>query len=383
VTRSIARVRPRAAFVRAWTCALAFTAAFARAGSALAEPEADASEPVARSRVVVGTVIGDAPYDRPELQDVLAAAFASTAMSAEVKPLSGTDDLLARMQWAETSAEAGVRAVFWVEPVDVQTHRLFLFDPTSRRTWVRELPKSDDSDALLESLGIMIGLLAAGLDEGPPRGMQQAVLPTAPEPEPEPEPAPVVAPPPSEPAPAEPTTPAPPRVRWVVGAEYVGGNLDAEVPWHNGVGLRVGVETPIGVIARLRPAVLVPARAEVSPRLSILRVPIALEAGYRFRRDARLQPEIGVAMVVEVFDWSADDEPGLTARSGRTARVGLGPQAGLDARVWRGLGLHLHARADIWLRNVDLVVQESAAREARLSPHPVGAVLQAGMHYAF
>jgi hypothetical protein len=112
------------------------------------------------------------------------------------------------MQWAETSAEAGVRAVFWVEPVDVQTHRLFLFDPTSRRTWVRELPKSDDSDALLESLGIMIGLLAAGLDEGPPRGMQQAVLPTAPEPEPEPEPAPVVAPPPSEPAPAEPTTPA-------------------------------------------------------------------------------------------------------------------------------------------------------------------------------
>ncbi len=53
--------------------------------------------------------------------------------------------------------------------------------------------------------------------------------------------------------------------------------------------------------------------------------------------------------------------------------------AGLTVRLWRGLGLRVHAQADVWLRNAALVVVEGDGRTPLTRMHPVAGRLDAGL----
>jgi hypothetical protein len=165
----------------------------------------------------------------------------------------------------------------------------------------------------------------------------------------------------------------------MIAASYAGTNFDARAPWQSGGALDVDIELPVAAFVRVGAAALQPARL-AEPRVDVWHVPIAIEAGYRFRRGKRVRPEIGAGLDVDPVLWRARESAG---RSGRTARVAVGPVVGLTVRVWRGLGLHLWGRADVWAHNLTLVVEDAAARRTRLRPHPVAAFLRAGIHFVF
>jgi hypothetical protein len=326
---------------------------------------------VAASRVIVGVVPGDAPFADAALDGILDASFAATGTVAEVQTLSVDHDLLDRMEWARASADHDVRAIYWIEPVDEQRHRLYLFDPHTEQTWVRSLPQGSDPTDVLDTLAAMVRSLTEGMPSGAPRGMQR-IETTA---------APPVAPTQTEPAPPPSRPPARPHARThvMLAGSYVGSSFSAAAPWQSGGGIDVDVELPTPVYLRVGIAVVQPTTIS-NPRLDVWRVPLAVEGGYRFRRDRRVRPELGAALAVDPMLWRGSDP---AARPGGTARVGLGPTAGLTVQVWGGFGLHVWARADVWLRNLTLLVEDESGRARRLRPHAVAALVRAGIHFVF
>ena len=333
-----------------------------------AEPVATAPEDTnAQSRVIVGVVADDVPFVDPSLASILGASFGGTHVVPELQQLEAGRDLLDRMEWAHAIAAPDVRAVYWIEPVDTQRHRLYLFDPRADQIWVRSLPQGSDPADVLDTLGAMVRSLTDGLPEGAPRGMDR-VLPPREEP-PKTDPLPVAPKP----------TPPQPRAHVMIAASYVGSSFDDEAPWLSGGGVDVDVELKRSAFVRVGIAALQPVTIS-SPRLDVWRAPIAIEGGYRFRRDKRVRPELGAALAIDPIVWTGKDD---VARSGRTARVALAPMVGLTVRLWRGLGLHLWARADVWLHNLSLVVADGSGRTERLRPHPVAALVRAGIHFVF
>ncbi|MBC8067357.1 MAG: hypothetical protein IAG13_03410 [Deltaproteobacteria bacterium] len=165
----------------------------------------------------------------------------------------------------------------------------------------------------------------------------------------------------------------------MIAVGYVGSSFADEAPWQSGGGVDVDVELPIPVYLRIGIALVQPTTVS-PPRLEVWRIPLAVEAGYRFRRDRRVRPELGAALAVDPMLWRGDDP---ATRPGSTARVGLGPAAGLNVQVWGGFGVHVWARADVWLRNVTLVVEDESGRARRLRPHAVAALVRAGIHFVF
>ncbi len=339
------------------------------AASSLQPADPAATEVTAPQRVVVGVVAGDTPFGDPQLAGILDATFGGTTTKAELATLRATGDLVDRMEWAAGAAAPDVRAVYWIEPVAADHHRLYLLDPRTERIWVRSLPQGSDPTDVLDTLAAMIRSLTDGLPAGEPRGME---LVTQPEPTPtieEPPPKRIVSPPP----------PPKRRTHVTIAASYVLASFDDVAPVLHGGGVDVDVEVPIGVFARVGIAALQPARID-APRVDVWRVPIAIEGGYRFRRDRKLRPEVGAALAIDPLLWRGRED---AARSGRTARVALGPSVGLTWRLWRGLGAHLWARADVWLHNVSLVVADADGRQARMRPHPVAVLARAGIHWVF
>lgn len=322
------------------------------------------------SDVVVGVVADDAPFSDPMLAQVLAAAFAGTPQSARLQTLGTGEDLLDRMDWARAIATETTRVVYWIEPVADGRHRLYLYDPRTDRTWVRSLPQGSDAADVLDTTGAMIRGLTDGLPEGDPRGMERVEPPPV-------EPTPPLATPPK---PVEPVQPPPkPRTHVTIAASYAGTNFDASAPWQNGGALDIDVELPIAAFLRVGASVLQPARLE-DPRLDVWHVPIAIELGYRFRPGKRVRPEIGAGVDVDPTFWRARES---SARSGQSARVGLGPIVGVTVRLWRGLGLHVWTRLDVWAHNLELVVEDEAGRTTRLHPHPLAGFVRAGLHWVF
>jgi hypothetical protein len=331
------------------------------------------TEPVAiaaPSDVVVGVVADDAPFSDPMLGQVLTAAFAGTEQRPRLQTLQTGEDLLDRMDWAREVATDRTRVVYWIEPVGDGRHRLYLFDPRTDRTWVRSLPQGSDATDVLDTTGAMIRGLTDGLPEGDPRGMERVVPPPV-----EPVSPPTSPPPTKEPAP----TPAPKRTHVTIAASYAGTNFDASAPWQNGGALDVDVELPVSAFVRVGASMLQPARLD-DPELDVWHVPIAIEVGYRFRAGKRVRPEIGGGVDVDPIFWRARES---SARSGQSARVGVGPVAGLTVRLWRGLGLHVWGRLDVWAHNLELYAEDAAGRSTLLRPHPLAAFVRVGLHWVF
>ncbi|MEM9461942.1 MAG: hypothetical protein AAGF11_47725 [Myxococcota bacterium] len=345
-----------------------------RADEPSAKPQ---SPPVARrDRVIVGITSGDPQITGEELHEALAGHLAGTSLRHRVALLSRSGDRDTRLDWASTFVVYDdVLAVFWVSGRG-ERQQLYLFEPKSGATWVRELPPASDPDALLESLGAMVRYISLWLERGPPPGMVEVEPPPKPPPK-----APPQEPPPQEPPPREP--PPPPSVRWALELHYAGGNLADPFPWQSGGGLGLEVETPVHVVGRLTASVLGPAVLRSVPRTTVWRIPLSLGVGYRFAPDRALRPLLDASVVVDPMVWQARGAPGVDARSGRGVRVAIAPGAGLRWILGRGVFLMLHVRADLWVLNADLVVSVDNRQESRLSPHPVSGLARVGVGYAF
>jgi len=358
-----------------------FAASLLLGSQAWGEPLSPAIDPgvetsaLERSVVPIGVVEGDELFEVDPFRPVVAGHFSATELTPQVEALPADTNFMQHLEWAlDRSAEANVRAVFWLEPVSVERHLLYVLQPGSKRLWVRELPQATEPDLVRESAGIMMSTLARGLVES------ADVLPGMDRIEDQREPVTIETPVPS-PA-EEPPVADVARVEGSLGVEYVGGSLAAQAPWQNGVGGHVDIVLRSGPFFRLSSAFLVPARLGGELALETWRVPIVATAGYRFRDGARARPEVGLAAVAEVFSWTAQDGAEIRGRAGTTGRFAISPEVGLTWRVFRRFGLHLFARMDIWLANVDLVTELASGRESRFRPHAVSATLQAGFHYA-
>lgn len=361
-----------------WLSCVLHATAPAAATEALAsggQGERPSSQRIEQSYVVVGLPEGDPSFDTATFRDALAIHFEGTGLATEVVEVPrGT--LPEHLLWASTRTdEPDVRVVFWVEGAPAGGHRLYLMQPNSGgglgRVWVREVPQASDPDLMLESLGVMLRALATGLDESTePSGMEPVVVELAasqanPPPEPEPEPSRSAH-----------------RVSLRVAAEYVGGNLDGRSPFASGVGARLGLDDATGALVYVGAAWMAPS-SRADGAVVIQRVPVVFGGGYRFRRDADLTPTLDVGLTTEPIWWTIDDRPGVRGRNGHSWRVAVSPGGGFDWRLWRGLGVHAHVRIDVWVSDLELVIEREGRRENVFDPHPVSATLRLGLHYAF
>lgn len=337
-----------------------------------------------RVEVVVGIASDDPSIERDALAEVLAGHFADTGLEYRV----ATFEAASAQRWASAHiGEPEVLAVFWIEGADAE-RRLYLFEPRRGTTWVRELPPSTDPDELLESLGAMVRGISLWLDEGAPPEMDAAEV--APPPEPEPTPPPEPAPPEPTPSPAPlapalaPVTPEPrPRAAWGLSLAYAGGNLAREAPWQSGGSVGVELEWPIHVTAEVGASLLRPAVLDSVPATTVWRLPLHVGVGYRFRPGRMVRPLVDLAFVVEPMWWRVQSTAEVTGRSGRTTRAAIAPGVGVRIAVWRGLGVVVHARADLRVLDADLVVFQGGRRVSRLSPDVVAAFVRGGLSYVF
>lgn len=313
----------------------------------------DAAAPV----VIVGVAptLGLAEDD---VRAVLSSHLAGTGLALEVTTLS-TDDARAPESWARGVDVPGLRAAFWLTPEGADAVRLQLWLPGDAGAWGRALPSGDDGDALLESIGVMV------------RSMATSIEPTA---RPVAPPPPVVVAPPSP----APQATAPPRTRARIDASlgYVGGNVTGSIPWHSGVGLRVHAILPRGATPMLGVAWAPPVGGPDDPPTTLTRVAIDLGLAATLRRDARVQPIVGGAAVVEAVGWRVRD---VAEGRGWAARFGLAAVAGLDVSVSRRVGLLLLGRADAWVANATLVLEGPSGRSTLLRAHAVGGLVWAGL----
>ncbi len=347
----------------------------AAAGRAQLVVEPGDSSVAARTVVELGVGVSDPALQPGEAELVLAGHLAETGLRVHVGR-TADGDLLDHITWAEGRGGPDVLAVYFVELLDGGQRRLYLFEPETGALWVRELPRTEDQDLLLETLGAMMRGTSSALKDGPPRGMDPVERPEAPPPPPRSLP--------TEPEPRPDPEPQPRRARFTVALGYLGGNLEGAAPWQSGGVVGVDVELASGATVGLAGGVYAPARTRGTPALNVLRVPIRIAGGYRFRPDAALRPGVGLGLVIEPLRWRASDPaPEVDASDGQTFRLGLAPDFDLRWRLVGGLGLHARVSVDVWLSNADLVVEDGDQRETRFRPHPVAAALDAGLHYTF
>jgi len=321
--------------------------------TATTSPTDDAAEPV--------VIVGVAPtlgLVEDDVRAVLSSHLAGTGLALEVTTLT-IDDARAPEAWARAVDVPGLRAAFWLTPEGTDAVRLQLWLPGDAGAWGRALPSGDDGDALLESIGVMVRSMATSIDP--------TVRPAAPPP-----PA-VVAP-----QPPTPQATAAPRRRARIDASlgYVGGNVARSIPWHSGVGLRVHAILPRGATPMLGIAWAPPVAGPDDPPTTLTRVAVDLGLAATLRRDARVQPILGGAAVVEAVGWRVRD---VTEGRGWAARFGLAAVAGLDVSVSRRVGLLLLGRADAWVANATLVLETPSGRDTLLRPHAVAGLVWAGL----
>lgn len=359
-------------------CSLALGGPAEESVVATDEPPAEEA-PVALTRIEVGVAKADPALEPSAVDEVLAGHLAGTGLQSTTSLLPA-GDLVDHIEWAQQRADPDV-AVYVVELRDNGIRSLYLVGPGGEGLWVRELPAADDPDLLLESLGAILRGTSMALGGGPPRGMEIAELPTR-EPDP-PDPDP---PDPDPPDPDPDPDPEPPRRKPTpsFGVSYRGGNLERAALWQSGASAFFDLELRSSVFVAATVGILAPAKSDGAPSLEVWRLPVVIDGGYRFRHGRNVRPDVGLGLVLEPLWWSAATSDGAAVRgiSGRTGRLGLSPRVGLRWRLVRGLGLHVLGRADLWLLNAVLVVEDGDARTSRFRPHDVGAVFEAGLHYS-
>jgi hypothetical protein len=51
----------------------------------------------------------------------------------------------------------------------------------------------------------------------------------------------------------------------------------------------------------------------------------------------------------------------------------------VTVRLWRGLGLRLHAQADVWVRNAELVIEDGDERQPLTRMRPMAGRVDVGL----
>jgi hypothetical protein len=261
-------------------------------------------------------------------------------------------------------------------------NRLYVYEPVTAQSWVRELSRSNEAALVVESTGLMIASTALGLARGKSTALEPAQAPPK---EPALEPL-VVVERPHEGVSAPKERTATRAVRVVLGAEYVGGHFAPQPRWQSGIGGHIELLFTVGAFSRLSAGFLIPAARIEGPNTTIRRVPISWSAGYRFRRNQAVQPEMGGGPIVEVLWWDTAQSTGVRGTAGQTARLAIALGGGVGWRVVRGLGLHARARVEAWVINAELraeVVGAANSTPTVLRFHPVTGALQVGLHYTF
>lgn len=344
------------------------------------EPQEVAPSEFPRTRVVVGVRGDDRMVDAQTLDVVLGGVLADTGLSREVVSLPSQGPGTAPAAWAANRAgERDVLVVFWID-VAGDDCALFMYEVQARRMWVRRLAIPADSDALLETLGLVLRSYSVAAGEGPPAGMDEVV---APEPGPAPPPSEPKSEPEPRPTPPEEPPPSPARFGWSLGAGYAGGSLARSVPWQHGAGLDAELRWRDTVAFSIGATWFAAVRPSGDPPTRVWRMPIEVLAGYRFRPGAALRPMVGAAVVLEPLWWDATSVAGARAVDGRLLRVAAAVAADLQWRLWRGLGLQIRARVDLWVVNADLVVSQGDRRDVRLRAYPATVTALAGLFFAF
>jgi hypothetical protein len=337
--------------------------AAARHGSEPTEAEA-----TARGTVVIAIPPADAILREATLRPALAGHFADTRFRPELRLLPA-GDILAHLEWAEADpAGAPSHAVLWVETSRDGSQQLYLLQPSSGRVWVRALPMASEPEVAAESLGVMVRALALGLEDGEPTGMREVTIERRSEGEAQ-----------AEPVPMPPPAPARTRPDVLVAVGYHGSSVSADRPWHSGAELRLGLRLPVGLLLELGAAWAPKAAGLREPRVDLERVPIDLRAGWQWRPHRRVHPQVDASVVAEALRWDLQSTAAIAGRRGTAWRLGVAPGFGVTVRLWRALGLRLHAQADIWVRNAELVILDGDARAPVARMHPVAGRLDAGL----
>lgn len=332
--------------------------------AALAGPASVESD---RPKVAVGLDLGEAAVDSAEAERALQSHMSDTDF--EIVVFDRDPDQDPELWIKEVEGDQAVRALIWVEGEGDEA-RLSLKLPGQTGTWSRELERSDDPDALLETLGVMV------------RGMVPvipAVLPQAP---PEEGPTePVANTPRSTPTPLEPKPKPAPTISVEIG--YAGMLLARALPWHHAAMLAVGYEGPAGLSARVGGGWAPPQRARTSPSMRLQRIPIEGVIGYRFRRTSALRPAIGAVVRAEALGWNVEDASPLRGTRGWGARLGLGIEAGLRWQAWRGLFLAARVRGVGWPLDAKLASRTSEQQVTVLTPFAGSLSASVAVGYAF
>ena len=335
--------------------------------SVLAALAGPASAESGRPKVAVGLDLDEAAVDPAEAERALQSHMSDTDFEIVVFDRDpGQDPEL----WIhEVEDDPTVRALIWVEGEGDEA-RLSLKLPGQTGTWSRELERSDDPDALLETLGVMV------------RGMVPVIPAVLPQPPPE---TPLAEPAAETPNPAAtPPEPAPkpaPTISLDVG--YAGMLLARALPWHHAGMLAVGYEGPAGLSARVGAGWAPPQRARTSPSMRLQRIPVEGVIGYRFRRTAALRPAVGAVVRAEALGWNVEDESPLRGTRGWGARLGLGVEAELRWQAWRGLFLAARVRGVGWPLNAKLDSRVAEQQVTVLSPFAGSLSASLAVGYAF
>lgn len=322
--------------------------------SVSAQTNAASDAPAAPSdRLRVGLVPALA-LDPVEMSAVLRSHLAQTGLEAEVELL---DEQAAAdpARWAASGTPA--RAVFWLVPDGPDALRLQLWLPGDAGAWSRTLPREADTQALLESIGVMVRTMATSI---------------------EPTPTPVASPPPS-PVVTKVAPPAPPPRRRTfvdLALGYAGSNVADAAPWHSAVAARAHVVAPFGLTALVGVTWAPPQRATTTPASTLQRIGVELGLGATFRREARVQPWVGGAALIEALGWRVRD---VDAGRGWAARIGVAAAGGIDVALSRRVGIVAIGRVDVWAHNANLVVVENARRRTLLRAHPVAGTAWVGV----
>lgn len=341
--------------------------------AASARPAAP-KEAAASRKVVVGLTGAAAPFSAERCAGAL-RGHVDEALA--VVPVVGEPYAWSR----RAAAEPDVRTVLWLDVRTPGPHRLYLYAAAADRVYVREIAEPGDADALLESLGVVIHALLEAVAAGEaPAGMRPVEETVAP-PEAEtvgPAPVKVEAPPPVK----EETKK--PRVAVEVAIAYLGRSLAAVAPWQSGVGGRVAVVAPGGLVASIGGGWLAPAQAAGEVTLTLRRLPFDATIGYRFRRARTLAIDVAASATLERLAWSVTGPTEARAVGATQAlRVAVGPVVGIVWRAWRGLQVRSAVRLDGWVRDVRLQVATPDGTRPTLAPPPVSAGLDVGLGWGF
>lgn len=323
------------------------------------------AEPSAQ-RVAVGLDLDGDAIDRAEAERALQSHMSDTDFAIVVFDRDPEQD---PNLWIERVENDGsVRALIWIEGSGDDA-RLALKLPGQTGTWQRELERSDDPDALLETLGVMVRGMVPVIPAVLPDPPQAPVQPKeAAEPEPSPDP---------------PAPPPPPAAFITVDVGYAGVLLAEELPWHHAAAMGIGYEGSRGIAVRLGVGWAPPQRAQTSPAMTLQRVPVEGVVGYRFRRNAAFRPAIGGVVRAEALGWNVEDAAPLRGGTGWGARLGLGLEAEFRWQAWRGLFVAARIRGLGWPLDAQLDARTPGQQTALVTPFggSIGAGLAVG--YAF